>query len=201
MILSVGRFFDRSAGHSKKQLELVHAFRRLLDSGCAPGWELMLIGGSSHRDDYAARVREAAAGLPIAGVENGTGDEVERALAEAAVYWHGAGLDESLLGDRVRFEHFGISVVEAMSAGCVPIVYGVGGPAGIVEDGENGLHFFDVDELVEQTRLVIDDPNLRGRLADGAVRRAQDFSEEAFHDHVRAIVEDLVEAGPDGDRR
>src|SRR5207237_5115417 len=41
VILSVGRFFPAERGHSKRQLELVHAFRGLVGSGLA-GWELHL---------------------------------------------------------------------------------------------------------------------------------------------------------------
>ena len=56
VILSVGRFFDESFGHSKKQLELVRAFRALVTGGLT-GWELHLVGGcqQSHTD-YLTRV-------------------------------------------------------------------------------------------------------------------------------------------------
>ena len=44
------------------------------------------------------------------------------------LFWHAAGLGEDPTTNPDRFEHFGISVVEAMSAGAVPMVYEHGGP-------------------------------------------------------------------------
>ena len=66
IILNIGRFFDPRRGHSKKQLELVQAFRRLHESGRAPGWWLHLVGGCSPEDrDYAMAVKREALGLPV----------------------------------------------------------------------------------------------------------------------------------------
>ena len=45
-MLSVGRFFPTGQGHSKKQLEMVAAFRALVDDGLRD-WELHLVGGCS----------------------------------------------------------------------------------------------------------------------------------------------------------
>jgi glycosyltransferase involved in cell wall biosynthesis len=44
-ILTVGRFIARGLGHSKKQLELVHAFGDMVRRGGLDGWELHLVGG------------------------------------------------------------------------------------------------------------------------------------------------------------
>ena len=39
----------------------------------------------------------------------------------------------------MRVEHFGISVVEAMAAGAVPLAVGKGGVGEIITPGENGI--------------------------------------------------------------
>jgi glycosyltransferase involved in cell wall biosynthesis len=86
-------------------------------------------------------------------------------------------------------EHFGISIVEAMSAGAVPVVLGRAGPAEIVEHGRSGCHFTDLPDLVAQTVALIGDEDERARLSQGAVERAAHFGLEAFAERLDAIVE------------
>jgi glycosyltransferase involved in cell wall biosynthesis len=119
---------------------------------------------------------------------------VERLLGEASLYWHGAGLGEDAERHPERFEHFGISVVEAMAAGAVPLVFGAAGPAEIVQDGVNGRHWSTLDELAELTVELAADDVRRGELAAGAVRRADDFSASAFADRLSAYLAADVDA-------
>lgn len=64
---------------------------------------------------------------------------VQNALAEASSYWHAKGGGVNAALEREKCEHCGISIVEAISAGCVPVVYGEGGPKEIVERGVSGF--------------------------------------------------------------
>lgn len=198
-IISVGRFF--SGGHSKKQIELVEGFRRLRSRGRGGSWTLQLIGGSSVANPYLDQVAIAAEGQPVEIQTNSAGTVLEEALSHATIYWHGAGVGEDLAIAPVAFEHFGISVVEAMSAGCIPVVNGIGGPAEIVEDGRSGLHYFDIDELVRQTELLFVDPTLRDRLRERAIERSNHYSEERFGAEVaRAVALALDRRAESADR-
>ncbi len=64
-ILSVGRFFARGSGHSKKQLELVEAFGRMMRRNRLDGWELHLVGGvePSHKP-YLNKIRRCSGTPP-----------------------------------------------------------------------------------------------------------------------------------------
>ena len=191
LILSVGRFFGRVAGHSKKQLEMVEAFRRLVREGLA-GWEYHLVGGCSpeHRP-YLEEVRRAAEGLPVHLHVDAPGAELDDLYRRASVFWHAAGLGEAERRRPWRFEHFGITTVEAMAAGAVPIVLGHAGQAEIVDHGVDGFHFRTLRELVERTRKVVADDALRRRLADAARLRAADFAPERFAERARRIVDSI----------
>ena len=80
-------------------------------------------------------------------------------------------------------EAFGISILEAMSAGCVPVVPRSGGPwIDILErrDGEVGLSYSDPEEAAERIRKVLEDERLREALRTGAVNRSRSFTVERF---------------------
>jgi glycosyltransferase involved in cell wall biosynthesis len=193
VILGVGRFFAPKAGHSKKQLEMVEAFRRLVDGGGADGWTLHLVGGCSEADQpYLDQVRAAADGLPVQLHVDAPGAELADLYGRASIFWHAAGLGEDVEDDPNRQEHFGISIVEAMSAGAVPVVLGQAGPAEIVEPGRSGRHFTDLDDLVAQTVDLIGDPDELARLSTGAAARAAYFGMEAFAERLEAIVAQTI---------
>jgi glycosyltransferase involved in cell wall biosynthesis len=186
VILSVGRFSGHH-GHCKKQQELVAAFRLLHDRREASGWELWLIGGAAD-PAYVEAVRREAAGLPVRVLADATGEDVAEALGVASLYWHAMGLGEDPYRDPVMFEHFGISIVEAMSAGAVPVVVGAGGQAEIVEDGVSGLLADTLGDFVAQSVLLLRDPELRRRMAGAAVDRSAAFTPEAFRARVLELV-------------
>jgi glycosyltransferase involved in cell wall biosynthesis len=189
LILVLGRFFDPSFGHSKKQHELLATFRDLHRSGRLAGWRLAIVGGCDAANrDYALAVKRAARGLPVEVHVNAPGTVVERLLGEASLYWHGAGLGEDAERHPERFEHFGISVVEAMAAGAVPLVFGAAGPSEIVQDGDNGRHWHTLDELAQQTVDLATADARRQELADAAVRRADDFSARSFAERLAGFV-------------
>jgi glycosyltransferase involved in cell wall biosynthesis len=184
----VGRFFDQDFGHSKKQLELVRAFRTLVSRGLT-GWDLHLVGGcqQSHAD-YLGRVRAEAQGLPVHFHIDASGKELRDLYRRASIYWHAAGFGESERRHPERLEHFGISTVEAMGAGAVPIVVGKAGQGEIVQHGVSGYHFRSLSDLASRTRQLAVDRALRQRLAAEARRQANAFSTEHFAAQVRALV-------------
>ncbi len=193
IILGVGRFFAPKAGHSKKQKEMVEAFRRLTATGAAEGWSLHLVGGCSEADrPYLEAVQAAAEGLDVTLHVDAPGAELADLYARASIFWHAAGLGEDEEDDPNRMEHFGISVVEAMSAGAVPVVLGRAGPKEIVEPGASGLHFEDLDGLVAATVGLLGDPDELSRLSAGAVARAEHFGLPAFAERLEAIVADTM---------
>jgi glycosyltransferase involved in cell wall biosynthesis len=188
VILSVGRFFDPTQGHSKKQLELVRAFRQLHDQGVR-GWTLHLVGGCGVEGKaYVERVRRAADGLPVELHLDAKGDELEALYAGASIYWHGAGLGEDGARRPDRLEHFGITTVEAMSAGAVPVVVGLGGLRETVRHGVDGFHFRTLAGLCSETLALIGDDSMLGRMGRSAARRAESFSIDAFQSGLRRLV-------------
>jgi glycosyltransferase involved in cell wall biosynthesis len=192
LILSVGRFFGRDAGHSKKQLELVRTFRSLVEDGLT-GWEYHLVGGCSPEHlPYLEEVRREAHGLPVRIHVDASGAELDALYRRASIFWHAAGLGENERRRPWRLEHFGITTVEAMATGAVPVVVGRAGQREIVEHGVSGFHIDSVRELAERTRELVEDESLRRRLGAGARRRAEAFSADRFAERARSLVRETL---------
>ncbi len=188
VVLNVGRFF--SGSHNKKHLEMIAAFRRMLEQGLS-GWTLVLVGSVSEdpgHQDYLRQVREAAEGLPVRVALDISYDELVDLYARSSIYWHATGFGESERRDPAAMEHFGITTVEAMAAGCVPIVIRKAGQAEIVRHQQDGLLWRDLDQLVEHTWSVVRDPGLRGQLAKAAAQRSQTFSQAIFERRLKDLV-------------
>ena len=179
-ILSVGRF--TTSGHSKKQLDMLAAFQQL-DDDCLSGWQYVCAGGvsiSPQDQEYfkkAQRVGQNAKTLVLANIERG---HLKRLYEEAKVFWHAAGYDEDENQRPELTEHFGMATVEAMAAGCVPIVINKGGQTEIVQHGVNGFLWNTLEELKEYTRLIARDERLRSQMSDAARARSRHFSREEY---------------------
>lgn len=190
LITSIGRFFDPSLGHSKKQHELLQAFTHMFSSREGIGsWKLAFVGGADAASrDYALAIRRGAIGLPVAVHLNAPREIVETNLATASIYWHGGGFGEDAELHPERFEHFGIAVVEAMAAGAVPVVFAAAGPAEIVRHGIDGFHWKTLDELQSFTRQLMNDEELRLKMSSAAQTRAAEFGVDIFAARINALI-------------
>jgi glycosyltransferase involved in cell wall biosynthesis len=192
LIVSVGRFFAPGYGHSKRQLEMVRFFGELISSGALPGWRFAVIGGcEASQKPYLATVSAASEGLPVDVIPNASRELVDRLLSRAAVFWSATGYGERENQRPWALEHFGMTTVEAMSAGAVPVVIDLAGQREIVRDGVDGFRWRTVDDLKQRTIEVAEDEALRRQLSASAMLRAREFSDEAFVDRWRAIVKGL----------
>lgn len=193
MILSVGRFFtgERSGTHCKRQDVLVNAFARMVDQAGLTGWKLVLIGSVDPGEDnreYAEKVAEMAKGYPIKILHNATFDVLRQYYAHASIYWHAAGYQIDEQKEPKKVEHFGISTIEAMASGGVPIVVGKGGLKEIVEYGVNGFLWEDEDELISYTQKLIKDKVLLRTMQENARKRAGKFGKKQFAQTLREMV-------------
>lgn len=192
MILSVGRFFPPKSGHCKRQLELVKAFRELHDSGQAANWRLVLVGGCAPVGrDYYLEVRRAAQGLPVDVYINLPGRELENFFSRSSLYWHATGYGQSRRKFPARFEHYGISVVEAMAAGAIPLVLESGGPAHTVRNELDGLHWNSLEDLVEVTLRLMTDVQKREELSANAQERSRGFDRATFGRSVQELFQTI----------
>ncbi|HAU99213.1 MAG: hypothetical protein UX04_C0001G0092 [Microgenomates group bacterium GW2011_GWF2_45_18] len=187
-IVHIGRFF--TAGHSKKQLELVRLFRQCVSDGLKD-WELHLIGSVANGDvnrAYFEQVVAEASGLPVVIHENATSEELIEVLNHSKIYWHATGFGEDMNENPERMEHFGISTVEAMSAGCVPVVFDAGAQSEIVSE-DCGVVWKTAEEAIRATVTLSKDEKLWKMMSDYSIERAKMFAEQHFVEKFRGLLE------------
>lgn len=189
IVMSLGRFFDRSFGHCKKQDVLLDAWEALEQRSALPDWSVRMIGGADAASrDYVLALRRRALQLRAEIAVNAQREIVSATLGEASIFWHAAGFGEDMSSHPDRFEHFGIAVVEAMAAGIVPIVFGAAGPSEIVRHGVDGYHWSTVDELMAVTERIAADHAEWKRLSESARSRAQQYSDAAFGERLLGML-------------
>ena len=193
IILSVGRFFE--GGHNKKHDVLIAAFRNLYASGACPGWEFHLCGGShpepAHQA-YLKHIAEEADGYPIFIHPDIERAELESLYCQASIFWHAAGYEENEERWPERFEHFGITTVEAMSAGCIPVVIDKAGQKEIINHGVNGYSWRSLEELRANTLKLINDPLISKKLREEAIKTSTLFSFQAFSDRLASLLDQIL---------
>ena len=187
-ILSVGRYFV--GWHNKKQLEMVAIFKKMVDGGLT-GWEYHQVGSTlpgKLDQEYLRKVQDEARGYPIAIHTDVSFEEMKRLYAQSKIYWHATGLAEDEIRYPERMEHFGMSTVEAMAAGCVPVVINRGGQPEIVTHDVNGLLWDTEEQLLKQTKKVAGDEAYRQKLSSDAIKRSGVFSKKNFEKNFNALL-------------
>lgn len=132
-----------------------------------PDWRLQIIGSN---DDSKISCMVKAYKLENQVDFLGWTNEIDKTLQTKSIY---------VLSS--RREGFPCSLLEAMSQGCACVAFDCKtGPNEIISDGKSGLlvRNGDVDGLASKLRLLIEDENLRQRLATAATEEVRRFEKE-----------------------
>ena len=179
-IINVGRFFD--GRHNKKHLVMIEAFKAMVDED-SQGWELILVGGTmpgERNRRYLIQLEEAIKGYPISIHKNVSFDCLIDLYSRSKIYWHATGYGEDESHRPIKSEHFGITTVEAMASGCVPVVINRGGQPEIVNHCKNGFLWETIDELQAQTNKLIRSPGLLDEMSKQSIQDSRFFDETHF---------------------
>ena len=190
MILHVGRFTAEAWQYHKHQRALLAAFAAMPDLA-AQGWSLHF-AGALHDRPFSEDLMRQAGGLPVFFHFNASFSELRDLYRRSSIYWHATGLGWSPERDPVAQEHFGLTTVEAMSAGGVPVVINTAGQMETVEQGVSGFRWDDVEAMRGYTRQLANDPALWQRLSQNAIQSSERFTREAFVERVETLVDSLL---------
>ena len=189
MILSVGRFF--SGGHGKKHDVMIGVFKQLCDRGACGGWEYHLCGGThpeSIHQAYLQRILKMAEGYPIVIHPDIGRSDLEQLYRTASIFWHATGYGENERRRPEVFEHFGITTVEAMSAGCIPVVIAKAGQKAMIKPGVDGYLWNSLEELKAYTTRIINNPADVSSLREAAMKAATSCSGNFCSENFSSIL-------------
>lgn len=150
----------------------------------------LVIAGNNASDtvDYWEKICAYTSGGDVELCPNASWDKIAELYNRAEIFWHCKGYGED---DPYMMEHFGMTTVEAMGAGCVPVVINKGGQAEIVTE-DSGFKWDSPEELVARTEELARDPELLVRMSQAARRRAESFYTDAFRERLRGILGDQL---------
>ena len=150
----------------------------------------MVIAGNNASDtvDYWEKIRAYTASGDVELCPNIPWEEMVLLYNRAELFWHCKGFGED---DPYMMEHFGMTTVEAMGAGCVPVVIGRGGQREIVSGG-CGFLWDDVGELVRRSEELAKDGKELARMSEAARQRAAFFYTDAFRERLGTILERVL---------
>lgn len=180
-ILIAGRFFAPNLGHSKRQLEQVELFSAMVAKGLLEGWELYVVGGCEpSQRPYVDRVRAAGFNAPVEVITNAPRAQLIELMSTSSIVWSATGYGEDEWAAPWANEHFGMTTVEAMAGGCVPVVIDRAGQREIVRQNIDGYRWSTLQELAQRTLVVVTDDAKRRRMSLSSVARSRLYSDEAF---------------------
>lgn len=202
LILSLGRFSaEQPKVVNKRQREMMQTFLEL--SRESAGWQYVSagwLGPSPLEQDYFASIKRLAAdcGGRAEAIANIDRNKLTALYGSARIFWHAAGLGNDEERTPELSEHYGIATVDAMSAGCVPVVIRKGAQGEIVEHGVSGFLFDNLEELKRYTLHLINDPTTLERMAANARERAKRFTRSAFVERFNALMQETFPEFYDG---
>jgi len=174
IILHVSRITPPRPEADKGHVQMIETFKKMCDKGLKD-WEFHLVGQIEDQDyynhllslleDYPIRIQVS---LPF--------KKLQALYKKAKIYWHLTGI--TLPKQAGAQEHFGMTIVEAMSSGAVPVSLNTGGPREIIDSGLNGHLIKDAEELKLITDLLIEKPKMLAHFRKEAIKRAESFNEE-----------------------
>lgn len=191
-ILAVGRFFR--GGHDKRQ-DIVIEIARELSQRLGRSVPLAIAGSVHATPESRDRF------LEISSMRNGIDcrlyPNISRAhlidlYTNAAVLVHSTGFGVDALAFPERLEHFGITPIEAASLGCIPVVYGEGGPAEVMRLLECPTIYHSLPEAVDLIERLFEDIEASSALSNELRNRTAIFSSYAFRRHATEVISERL---------
>ncbi len=185
-ILYVGRFSRLE--QSKHQDVLIEAFREFYTHG-GKEWNLILAGGTDVGvGDYIEKLGRRIEDFPIEIIQSPDFPTLKKFYGESKIFWSAAGYGVDETKNPRKTEHFGMTLVESMAAGCIPFGFDAGGHKEIITDGRNGFLWQSPDDLIKKTKQILEDKKRLQNISLQSQRDSKKYSYDRFKKEVMGIL-------------
>lgn len=174
----------------KKILELATMFAE--NKNKFPGYKLYIAGSTYANDQYLQsyfqKITTLAKQNPaIQLYPNVSFTELIELYKKAKVYWHGMGYLEDIEENPIRTEHFGMTVIEAMTYGCVPVVHNSGGPSMLVKKLNLDTCWKTEEEAIEKLEWITRNKEYDA-ISKKVIEASLEFSVEMFEYNLLRVL-------------
>lgn len=162
------------------------AARQIKDAN--PNASFWIVGGTLFDNEpaYAAELKTQAEQLGLASAVTFTGQvpDARPYIAAADIVVHSS----------IRPEPFGLVIAEALAEGKPVVAFDEGGPAEMIESGRSGKLVApgSTDALASGVIELLERPDLRARIAEGARQRARHFAVDAMLRRIQFVYDDVL---------
>jgi glycosyltransferase involved in cell wall biosynthesis len=186
IILYVGRFSKML--QSKSQDVLISSFRKMYEEGLKE-WKLILAGGVEIGvGNYINELESLSKDLPVEIIQSPDFSTLKNLYGRSKLFWSASGYGQNEIENPEKMEHFGMTVIEAMAGGVVPVIFDGGGHKEIIEDSLNGHLWKHMDELVNKTKNLIDNSKQFHALEINAKKKSKDYDIKIFEEKISTIL-------------
>lgn len=155
--VSIGRIFSyHPSANNKKFDEIIKVFNLFVFQYPTTTFELHLVGTVIHEEWYKYLKFLASDNKKLYIHPDLSNKDKNKLLDEADYYIHSTGFLENELLHPYRFEHFGISLIEAIHRNCIPIIMKGGYPSYYIKNNVNGYVFQTIEQLFNIFKKIND---------------------------------------------
>lgn len=183
IILAVDRIVP-----DKCLIEMITTFKQIIDNGYS-GFRFVIVGNKDTGEmDYYSKIEKMSKNYPIELHTDVGYEELVSWYKKALIFWHAKGFGISDQ-DPFNMEHFGMTTVEAMKNGCIPIVINKAGPREVVSKVSEELLWDSLEELKDKTISVISNEETIKALQKKVLGEAQKYNIDSFKLRIVEVVE------------
>jgi glycosyltransferase involved in cell wall biosynthesis len=150
----------------------------------------LLICGKADDENYLGRLKKMSLGFPIEFRTNLTNEELCNVYKKAKIFMQAKGLGVDEERYPALLEHFGMTPLEAMSYGCVPIVLNKGGYIETVDE-KTGFKINNKEEAVDAILRLASNKKLFSSMSLAGIKRVKLFSLQRMQKQFDEVFKEI----------